>query len=129
MTLLILLLVFGSLVAAGLPVLTGIYTVIAAVSIVTGLTYIFDDITTYANNIVSLLGIGLSVDYSLFIVNRFREELRKGRDHRTAIAMTSATAGGYLLLCYDRDGWPNGNVVFRKYWFAITGLGIRLLLL
>jgi RND superfamily putative drug exporter len=85
--------VFGSLVAAGLPVLTGIYTVIAAVGIVTGLTYIFDDITIYANNIVSLLGIGLSVDYSLFIVNRFREELRRGRDHRTAIAMTSATAG------------------------------------
>ena len=93
LTLLILLLVFGSLVAAGLPVLTGVYTVIAAVGVVTGLTYIFDDITTYANNIVSLLGIGLSVDYSLFIVNRFREELRKGRDHKTAIAMTSATAG------------------------------------
>ena len=92
LTLLILLLVFGSLVAAGLPVLTGIYTVIAAVGIVTGLTYI-DDITIYANNIVSLLGIGLSVDYSLFIVNRFREELRRGRDHKTAIAMTSATAG------------------------------------
>ena len=93
LTLLILLLVFGSLVAAGLPVLTGVYTVVAAVGIVTGLTYVFDDITTYANNIVSLLGIGLSVDYSLFIVNRFREELRKGRDHKTAIAITSATAG------------------------------------
>jgi RND superfamily putative drug exporter len=93
LTLIILLLVFGSLVAAGLPVLTGIYTVVAAVGIVTGLTYIFDDITIYANNIVSLLGIGLSVDYSLFIVNRFREELARGRDHRTAIAMTSATAG------------------------------------
>ena len=93
LTLMILLLVFGSLVAAGLPVLSGIYTVIAAVGIVTGLSYVFDDITVYANNIVSLLGIGLSVDYSLFIVNRFREELGRGRDHRTAIAMTSATAG------------------------------------
>ena len=93
LTLIILLLVFGSLIAAGLPVLTGVYTVLAAVGIVTGLTYIFDDITVYANNIVSLLGIGLSVDYSLFIVNRFREELARGRDHRTAIAMTSATAG------------------------------------
>ena len=93
LTLIILLLVFGSLVAAGLPVLTGVYTVIAAVGIVHGLTYVFDDITIYANNIVSLLGIGLSVDYSLFIVNRFREELARGRDHRTAIAMTSATAG------------------------------------
>jgi len=93
LTLIILLLVFGSLVAAGLPVLAGIYTVVAAIGIVTGLTYIFDDITIYANNIVSLLGIGLSVDYSLFIVNRFREELARGRDHRTAIAITSATAG------------------------------------
>ena len=93
LTLIILLLVFGSLVAAGLPVLSGVYTVLAAVGIVTGLSYVFDDITVYANNIVSLLGIGLSVDYSLFIVNRFREELSRGRDHRTAIAMTSATAG------------------------------------
>ena len=96
-TLLILLLIFGSLIAAGLPVMTGIYTVISAVGIVTGLTYIFDDITIYANNIVSLLGIGLSVDYSLFIVNRFREELRRGHDHRTAISMTSATAGRAIL--------------------------------
>ena len=93
LTLIILLLVFGSLVAAGLPVLSGVYTVLAAVGIVTGLSYVFDDITVYANNIVSLLGIGLSVDYSLFIVNRFREELGRGRDHRTAVAMTSATAG------------------------------------
>ena len=44
-TLVILLLIFGSLIAAGLPVLTGVYTVISAVGIVTGLTYIFDDIT------------------------------------------------------------------------------------
>ena len=48
---------------------------IAAVGIIHGLTYIVDDLTVYAVNIVSLLGIGLSVDYSLFIVNRFREEL------------------------------------------------------
>ena len=59
LTLIILLLVFGSLVAAGLPVLTGVYTVVAAVGIVHGLTYVFDDITIYANNIVSLLGICL----------------------------------------------------------------------
>ncbi len=120
LTLLILLFVFGSVVAAGLPVLTGVYTVVAAVGIVTGLTFIFDDITVYANNIVSLLGIGLSVDYSLFIVNRFREELDKGRDRRTAVAMTSATAGraiffsgmtviaGLLgMLFFDNTGLPS----------------------
>ena len=93
---------------------------IAAIGIVTGLTYIFDDITIYANNIVSLLGIGLSVDYSLFIVNRFREELERGRDRKTAIAMTSATAGRAIffsgmtvisglmgMLFFDNTGLPS----------------------
>ena len=120
LTLIILLFVFGSVVAAGLPVLTGVYTVVAAVGIVTGLTFVFDDITVYANNIVSLLGIGLSVDYSLFIVNRFREELDNGHDRRTAVAMTSATAGraiffsgltviaGLLgMLFFDNTGLPS----------------------
>ena len=97
LTIIILLFVFGTLVAAGLPALTGVYTVIAAVGVIHGLTYIFNDITAYAVNIVSLLGIGLSVDYSLFIVNRFREELSRGHDRRTAIAMTSATAGRAIL--------------------------------
>ena len=120
LTLIILIFVFGSLVAAGLPVLTGVYTVLAAIGIVTGLTYIFDDITIYANNIVSLLGIGLSVDYSLFIVNRFREELARGHDRRTAIAVTSATAGRAIffsgmtvisglmgMLFFDNTGLPS----------------------
>ena len=120
LTLIILLFVFGSVVAAGLPVLTGVYTVVAAVGIVTGLTFVFDDITVYANNIVSLLGIGLSVDYSLFIVNRFREELDNGHDRRTAVAITSATAGraiffsgltviaGLLgMLFFDNTGLPS----------------------
>ena len=120
LTLIILLFVFGSVVAAGMPVLTGVYTVVAAVGIVTGLTFVFDDITVYANNIVSLLGIGLSVDYSLFIVNRFREELDNGHDRRTAVAMTSATAGraiffsgltviaGLLgMLFFDNTGLPS----------------------
>lgn len=97
LTIIILLFVFGTLVAAGLPALTGVYTVIAAVGIIHGLTYIVDDLTVYAVNIVSLLGIGLSVDYSLFIVNRFREELGRGHDVRTSIAMTNATAGRAIL--------------------------------
>ena len=69
---------------------------------------------------MSLLGIGLSVDYSLFIVNRFREELDNGHDRRTAVAMTSATAGraiffsgltviaGLLgMLFFDNTGLPS----------------------
>ena len=51
------------------------------------------DVTQYAINIITLIGIGVSVDYSLFLVNRFREELNRGRDIRTSTAMTVATAG------------------------------------
>ena len=51
------------------------------------------DVTVYALNIITLIGIGVSVDYSLFLVNRFREELNRGRDIRTSTAMTVATAG------------------------------------
>ena len=120
LTILILLFVFGTAVSASLPALSGIYTVIAAVGIIHGLTYIVDDLTVYAVNIVSLLGIGLSVDYSLFIVNRFREELGRGYDKRIAIAMTSATAGRAILfsgltvvagltgmLFFDNTGLPS----------------------
>ena len=51
------------------------------------------DVTVYATNIISLIGIGVSIDYSLFLVNRFREELGRGHDVRTATAMSCATAG------------------------------------
>ncbi len=120
LTIIILLFVFGTVVSASLPALSGVYTVIAAVGIIHGLTYVVDDLTVYAVNIVSLLGIGLSVDYSLFIVNRFREELGRGHDKRTAIAMTSATAGRAILfsgltvvagltgmLFFDNTGLPS----------------------
>ena len=120
LTILILLFVFGTAVSASLPALSGIYTVIAAVGIIHGLTYVVDDLTVYAVNIVSLLGIGLSVDYSLFIVNRFREELGRGHDKRTAVAITSATAGRAILfsgltvvsgltgmLFFDNTGLPS----------------------
>jgi len=120
LTLLILMFVFGSLIAALLPIFGGVYTVAAAAGIITGLTFIFDDITVYAINIVSLLGIGLSVDYALFIVNRFREELGRGHDTKTALAMTNATAGRAILfsgltviaglsgmLFFDNTGLPS----------------------
>ncbi len=92
LTLLILLVVFGSLVAALLPLAISIPTVVSAV----GIIYLLSnhmDVNNYALNIISLIGIGVSIDYSLFIVNRFREELGKGNDVRESIATTSATAG------------------------------------
>ena len=92
LSLLILGIVFGSIVAALLPVGVGIGTVAAAIGMTIWLSNV-TDVTVYSTNIISLIGIGVSIDYSLFLVNRFREELARGHDVRTATAMSSATAG------------------------------------
>lgn len=92
LTLLILGLIFGSFIAALLPMGVGGGTLVAAVGMTIWLSNV-TDVTVYATNIVSLIGIGVSIDYSLFLVNRFREELDRGHDVRTATAMSCATAG------------------------------------
>lgn len=92
LTVLILLIVFGTLVAALLPFGIAILTVLSAMGMTIWLSNT-TDVTQYALNIITLIGIGVSVDYSLFLVNRFREELNRGRDIRTSTAMTVATAG------------------------------------
>ncbi len=92
LTILILGLIFGSVFAALLPFGVGVGTVVAAVGMTIWLSNI-TNVTSYATNIVSLIGIGVSIDYSLFLVNRFREELERGHDVRTATAMSCATAG------------------------------------
>lgn len=91
-TLLLLVLVFGAVVAAILPLGTGILAVLGGVG---GTLFLarFTDMSTYAINIVTLIGLGVAIDYSLFIVNRFREELSSGRDREAAMGVTMATAG------------------------------------
>ena len=92
LTLIILGIVFATFIAAILPVGIAIFTVASAAGITIWLSNV-TDVTQYAVNIITLIGIGVSVDYSLFIVNRYREELNRGHDIRTASAMTVATAG------------------------------------
>jgi RND superfamily putative drug exporter len=92
LSLIILGIVFGTLVAAVLPIGVAMLTVISAMGVTIWLSNI-TDVTQYSLNIITLIGIGVSVDYSLFMVNRFREELNLGRDVRTSTAMTVATAG------------------------------------
>ena len=92
LSLIILGIVFGTLVAAILPIGVAMLTVVSAMGVTIWLSNV-TDVTQYALNIITLIGIGVSVDYSLFMVNRFREELNLGRDIRTSTAMTVATAG------------------------------------
>ncbi|HKW72013.1 MAG TPA: MMPL family transporter, partial [Candidatus Dormibacteraeota bacterium] len=91
-TLLLLILIFASVIAAGLPLGVGILTIIGGLG---GMYFLnrFTDVSQYATNIVTLIGLGVSIDYSLFVVNRFRDELAKGSSREDAIATSMATAG------------------------------------
>src|SRR5438132_443646 len=91
-TLVLLVIIFASLVAAGLPLGVGILTIVGGLA---GTFFLnrFTDVSQYALNIVTLIGLGVSIDYSLFIVNRFRDELAAGASREDAIATTIATAG------------------------------------
>ncbi|HEX8051469.1 MAG TPA: MMPL family transporter [Thermoleophilaceae bacterium] len=90
--LLILLTIFGSLAAAALPVVLGI----AAVLITGAAIYLASQeflVSVFATNSASLFGIALAVDYSMFILVRFREEIRAGRDRDAAISRALSTSG------------------------------------
>jgi uncharacterized membrane protein YdfJ with MMPL/SSD domain len=89
---LILILVFASLVAAGLPLLVAglaIPTTLGGVYLAAQVT----ELSIYVQNVATMLGLALAIDYSLFMVSRFREELRRGRDVASAVEVTVATSG------------------------------------
>src|SRR5207245_8825456 len=81
-----------SVVAAVLPALVGGGAVIVSLALIFGLGQI-TTLSIFVLNITTLFGLGLGVDYSLFIVSRFREELTRGRNIEEAVAITVATAG------------------------------------
>src|SRR6266568_2901789 len=87
-----LLLVFRSVVAAILPALVGGSAVIVALALIFGLGHL-TTLSIFVLNITTLFGLGLGVDYSLFMVSRFREELARGRSVDDAVTITVATAG------------------------------------
>jgi RND superfamily putative drug exporter len=87
-----LLFVFRSVVAAILPALVGGCAVVVALALIFGLGHI-TPLSIFVLNITTLFGLGLGVDYSLFMVSRFREEIAQGRSVPDAVSLTVATAG------------------------------------
>jgi heme transporter len=95
--LIVLLAVFGSVAAAAIPLALGICTVVVTM----GLVYLLSAYTTmsvFVTSTVSMFGIALAVDYSLFILMRFREELRAGRQPAEAVDAAMATSGLAVVL-------------------------------
>jgi len=95
--LIVLLAVFGSLAAAAMPLILGI----ATVAVTMGLVFLLSmhvEMSVFVTSTVSMFGIALAVDYSLFILMRYREELRAGRDPRQATDAAMATSGLAVVL-------------------------------
>ncbi len=95
-TLLLLLLVFRGVVAAGLPLLIGglsIVSTFVVLRLIAGVT----EVSIFALNLTTAMGLGLAIDYSLFVVSRFREELARGHEPHDAVRRTVQTAGRTVL--------------------------------
>jgi len=91
-TLLMLVIIFASVAAALLPLGVGLLAIVGGVGGTLVLAR-FTDVSQYAINIITLIGLAVAIDYSLFIVNRFRDELAAGASREDAIAIAISTAG------------------------------------
>jgi RND superfamily putative drug exporter len=96
LALILLVIVFCTGVAALLCLGVGVFAVLGGVGAALALAHVID-VSTYAVNVVTLVGLGIAIDYSLFIVTRFREELGSGRSVEDALATTMATAGRAIM--------------------------------
>jgi uncharacterized membrane protein YdfJ with MMPL/SSD domain len=96
-TLIILTITFGTLVAAGLPLLIGLASVIAAMGLV-AIPSQFLALDANVNAVILMIGLAVGVDYSLFYLRREREERAAGRDSRSALEVAAATSGRAVLI-------------------------------
>jgi putative drug exporter of the RND superfamily len=92
LTFILLVFVFGGLVASAMPLLVGVSAILGSLLVIYLLT-LFTGVSVFSLNLITGLGLGLGIDYSLLVVNRFREELHSGKSVDEAIKKTVATAG------------------------------------
>jgi putative drug exporter of the RND superfamily len=96
LTLAILVLAFGALVAAALPVVVGVLAITVSLAII-GLLTSVTPMSIFVLNMTTMIGLGVGIDYSLLVVTRFREELRHGLRRRDAAVSTMVTAGSAVI--------------------------------
>ncbi|HXS65251.1 MAG TPA: MMPL family transporter, partial [Streptosporangiaceae bacterium] len=130
----VLLIAFGSLLAMGLPVVTAVFGIGAGLSLIALLGHIFPA-PSFSPIVASMIGLGVGVDYALFMVTRYREALRAGAAPEDAIVLTMKTAGrsvltagctvaiGMLGLLVLRQQLMNGVAIAAAVTVAATVLG------
>ncbi|MEO6885309.1 MAG: MMPL family transporter [Jatrophihabitantaceae bacterium] len=130
LTVIALIWVFGSLIAALLPLAVGIASIIGTMAILRLLSMV-TDVSIYALNMTTAMGLALAIDYSLFIVSRYREEVRNGAAPDAAVRRTMQTAGRTVLFSSLTVGLSlAAMLVFPVYFlrsFAYAGLAVVVL--
>jgi RND superfamily putative drug exporter len=110
----VLLFAFGSVAAMGLPITTALFGLVVGISLIE-IVAAFTDIGTLAPTLAQMIGLGVGIDYSLFIVSRYRENRALGMDIETAIGRSVATAGSAVL-------FAGTTVVIAICGLAVSGI-------
>ncbi|MEU7144121.1 MMPL family transporter [Nocardia sp. NPDC046473] len=108
--------VFGGLVAAALPLILGGLTIISANGIVRFITEI-TQVNSFVSSVVTMIGLGLAIDYGLFIVSRFREEVAEGYETHVAVRRTVMTAGRTVVFSATMIVISLGGLLFFPQGF------------
>lgn len=126
---LMLLFVFGAAVAAGLPMVVALGSIAGSFIVLYIITQ-FTDVSVFALNLITGLGLGLGIDYALLIVNRFREELAKTNDVNVSVIKTVTTAGRTVFFSGLTVALVLASMIlFPQYFlksFAYAGVGVVL---
>jgi len=126
-TLVLLLLVFGTVWAAGAPLLIGIFSIVLTLGALR-LLAVFTDVSVFSMNMVTALGLGLAVDYSLLFVSRYREQRGRDSDIVAALGVTMRTAGRTILFSAATVAVALCSLlVFPQYFlrsFAYAGIAV-----
>jgi RND superfamily putative drug exporter len=127
LTVLALFWVFGSLIASLLPVAIGLASIVGTMAILR-LLALFTSVSVYALNMTTAMGLALAIDYSLFIVSRYREETRAGLAPDAAVLRTMQTAGRTVLFSALTVGLSLAAMLaFPLYFlrsFAYAGIAV-----
>lgn len=127
LTLILLMVVFGSVVAALLPLSIAVLAIFGTLAELSVLTHV-TSVSIFAINLTTALGLGLGIDYALLMVSRFREELANGVDVPEAVARTTATAGRTIAFsALTVAAALAAMIVFPVYFlksFAYAGVGV-----
>ncbi|WP_240760805.1 MMPL family transporter [Mycolicibacterium sp. CR10] len=111
--------VFGGLLAAALPIVVGGFAIVGSMAVLRTIS-LFTDVSIYALNLAVALGLALAIDYTLLILSRFRDELAAGADREAALIRTMASAGRTVLFSALTVALSMATMVLFPQYFLMS---------